>query len=337
MKRVSLLLLVSCAAFACASEAVEAPPPLPVDWKSLNSPPRVAAAKGLTAKERMIAEAYVAALASPRLAGIGPLFDEVGHVAFGRKDARGRDKVVDVHERLFGAFDDRKAATSRVWRTDDMQIVEWVMTGTQAREWMGVAPTQRPVVIRGVSFLWTQDEGTVMDAHLYFSVPVVKAELGVGPKELQDYVASVAPLPPAMIPLDQEKSDAEAQELAVTRAMLDALEQGKEADYVAAYAPSVELETLTKAKKTLKKDDIRAYYSTMRRSIGQLDTTIVSVHAVHQFVLLEYLISGEQYSAVGYTPAPADHAAWIEQAEVLEMTDNKIAHVWRYENPDWPQ
>jgi hypothetical protein len=333
-QRMKRLLIVGLIA-ACASETVEAPPPVPADWRSINAPP-VVAVKGPTAKERAIGEAYVAALGSPNLTGIGPLFDEIGHFAFGHHDTRGRDNVVKDHGTLFGAFDDRKVAVGRAWRTDDEQIVEWVMTGVQAREWMGVPATQRSVVIRGIAFLWTQDTGTVMDAHLYFSIPVVKAQLGVGPKELQEYVASVPPPPPSSPVLDQENSQREKHNEAAIRSMLDDFEHGREKEFLAAYTDTVVVEPLSRPK-TQKKDDVHSYYRMLRRLIGQFDTTIVSVEPVQQFVLLENLISGEQYGPVFYTPLPSDKAAWIEMADVIEMTDaGTIAHIWRYENPDWP-
>jgi steroid delta-isomerase-like uncharacterized protein len=320
---------------ACASESVEAPPPVPVDWRSINAPAPLVV-KGPTAKERAIAEAYVAALASPKLTGVGLVWDDIGHVAFGSRDTRGREKVVLLHEMLFGAFEDRKSAVERIWRTDDKQVVEWVVTGVQAREWMGIPATQRPVVIRGVAFLWTEDQGTIADGHIYFSIPVVKAQLGVGPKELQEFVASVQPIPPPAPPFDQEGSQGEKDNEKVVRDMLDAFEQGKETEFLAAFADNVEVDTLHHPR-TTKKEDIRTYFHTMRKAIGQLDTTIQSISAVKQYVLLEDLISGEQYAGVGYTPAPNDHAAWIQVAEVLEMTtDHKIAHIWRYENPDLP-
>jgi hypothetical protein len=329
--RLSLLALVL---ISCASERVDAPPPVPADWRSINAPPAVVV-KGPTAKERAIAEAYVTALGSPAFDKIGAMFDEMGHVGFGRHEARGRDKIIEVHKALFGAFDDRKCALGRIWRTDDVQIVEWVMTGVQAREWFGVAQTQRPVVIRGTAVLWTQDEGTLTDAHLYFSIPVVKAQLGVGPKELQDFVATSPPAPLTGA-FDKEDSPREKLNEAVVRTMLDDFENGKENDFLAAFTDNVEIESVSRPK-TQKKEDVRSYYRSMRRLIGALDTQVVSLRAVTKYVLLENLISGEQYAAVGYTPAPPDHAASIEMADVIELTDdNKIAHIWRYENPDWP-
>jgi hypothetical protein len=36
-------------------------------------------------------------------------------------------------------------------------------------------------------------------------------------------------------------------------------------------------------------------------------------------------------------PVPPDHEARLDIVDVVEMHDGKIAHVWRYDGPDWPQ
>jgi len=327
MKRLVLLL----ALLGCPSESVDPPPAVPADWKAINEPP--VAKKGLTISESAIAEAYVVALASPKLSGLVPLFDEISHIAFGHHDARGRDKVIEVHETLFGAFEQRKVVLTRAWRTDDAQVVEWVLTGVHEHDWMAIPATHKPVVIRGVTFVWTQDVGTVMDAHVYFSIPVVKAELGVGPKELIDYVASLPP--PSMTPgtpVDQDKAPAEKQNEKVVRDMLDNFENKREADFMAAYADNVEVETLSHGK-TTKKDDIRSYYRSMHKMIGQLDTTVISEWGVAQYAIVEYHVDGEQLGSIGWIPAQRDRAIRFEIVDICEIRDGKIARVWRYDNP----
>ncbi len=325
---------------ACASETVEAPPIAPANWRSLDAPTALVV-KAPTAKEQAIAEAYVAALASPKLAAIGPLFDEMGHITFGYKDARGRDRVVAIHDRLFGSFDDRKSDVTRIWRTDELQIVEWTLSGTQNREWLGVPPTQRPVVIHGITILSTQDDGTSSDAHIYFNVTGVKAQLGVGPKELQDYVGAPPPQAQAKpTTINQTGSDIEKENVVVVRQTLDALEGGKEAPYLASFADDVVVETPLHPK-TQKKDDVRAYYRLMRHAISQLDTTIVSIHGIGSYVIVEYMISGSQSAAIGYVPAPPNRQTQLDIVDVIELRDGpaprQISHVWRVDGPDWPQ
>src|SRR5271170_2345785 len=173
---------------ACSSDtsASSAPPAAPVDWHAFDLPRKAdAPPAGPTPKEKAAGDSYIAALAAPGMPGLSATLDPDSHFTFpGLQDARGKDGVLKGHDALFGAFDSRVFTPARVWRTDSTIAIEWTMSGTQARDWMGVAATNKPVVIKGISLLWTRDEGSITDVHVVFDVAVVKTQLGAGPKEL---------------------------------------------------------------------------------------------------------------------------------------------------------
>ena len=317
---------------ACSTERVDAPPPVPVNWGSLDRPQPVVA-RAPTAKERATAEAYVTALGAPQLSALAPLFDELGHVAFGRKDARGREKVTAFHEQLFGAFDQRKTTVTRIWRTDETQSVEWTLSGVHAREWLGVAPTQRPVAIRGITLLWTRDDGTLTDAHLYFNVAAIKAQLGVGPKDLQERAASLQQAPTQAPPVEQDGGAAEHREKQVVRDELDALEQAKEPEYLDVFADDVTVDSLV-VPQLRGKDAIKTYFRGIRHAIGQLDTAIGNIWGIGPFVIVEYTISGEQVAPFGAVPPTNEHSLRLYVVDVLQFQGEKISHVWRYDGAD---
>jgi hypothetical protein len=56
--------------------------------------------------------------------------------------------------------------------------VEWTLTGTQARDWMGVPATHKSAGVKGLTLLWTKDDGSIIDVHVYFDVAAVQAQLG---------------------------------------------------------------------------------------------------------------------------------------------------------------
>jgi hypothetical protein len=322
---------------ACSGETVAQPPPAPVDWRSFEARAVPdAGPSGPTEKERALAGAYTTGLASPGFAQLGSLLDDDAHLATpGRDDAHGRDAVVRVHDVLFGAFDSRSASMSRVWRTDSTQAVEWTMTGVQARDWMGVAATHKPVAFGGLTLLWTKDDGSVTDVHVYFDVAVVKAQLGVGPKELVSVAATMPARPASAAPriFEQTGFAEEKIGLALVRAELDALENNNEAAYVAAVTDDVEVYTLERAQPRRGKDDIRAYFKAMHKAIGQLDTTIDNAWGIAHFAVVEYEIAGEQLGPIGWIAARRDKVVRLHVADLIEIRDAKIARVWRYDNP----
>lgn len=242
----------------------------------------------------------------------------------------GRDTVIRAHTTLFGAFEPRRFVASRLVRTPAVQAVEWTLSGAQAHDWLGVAATQKPVVFRGVTLLWTKDDGTLSDVHVYFDVAVVKAQLGAGPKELAGLPAPPVPAGPARV------IDAAAQDpdnAATVRAALDALENQSERAYTDTMADDVEVHTLDRAEPARGKDAQRAYFMATHKTIGQLDTTVENGFSAGPYAVVEYSITGEQLAPIGWVPLQRDRVVKLHAVEVDEVQNAKIARVWRYDNP----
>ena len=321
---------------SCSSETVARPPPPPVNWQSLQ--PHSIADAGpdiVTAKERALAGAYASALTSPAFASLGTLLDDEAHFSSpGMDDAHGPGPVEHAHDVLFGAFDERKVATSRVWRTPGEQTIEWTMAGTQARDWMGVAATHKGVTFKGLTLLWTKDDGSVTDIHMYIDVALVKAQLGVGPKDL----LGVAPpsLPTGAAQVFEQTATASADEqshVAVIQAWLDALENGSESGYTGAVTEDTEGYTLEHSQPARGKEAARTYYQAMHRAIGQLDTTVDNAWGVGQFSIVEYSIAGEQLAPIAWVPAQRDKVIRLQLVDICEIAGGKVTRVWRYDNP----
>ena len=333
MRSILLLGLAGLLLGACSSDNAASPPPAPVDWHAFDLPRHFdAGASGVTVSERQVAEQYAAALASPGFAALGPKLDSDAHFQFpGAADARAREGVVQAHDKLLGAFDNRAVVVSRVWRTANEQTVEWTLTGVQAKDWMGVAPTKKPVVIRGISLLWTKDDGSITDVHVVFDAALVKAQLGVGPKEL---LGSPPPAVPSGAPqvFDQASTPEEAGNVAIVRGWLDALESGNEAAYLAAATDDVTVETSERFQSVHGKDDLRAYFKMLRKAIGQLDTTVDNAWGVGTFVVVEYTVAGEQLGSLGWVQPQRDKVFRLDKIGVAELSGGKISHVWKYDN-----
>ncbi len=352
MRRTLAALVSPLVVSACSGETVAPPPPAPVNWQSLHALPVVDAGPDIvTALERGIPDVYVKALSSrpgegtDQFADLTPLLnpDLAGFQSPGMTPAHEPKGIVAAHDKMFGAFDDRRIALTRVWRTPAEQTLEWVMTGTQARDWMGVAATHKPVGIKGVTLLWTKDDGTVVDVHVYFDVALVKAQLGAGPKELLG--APLPALPPGGPQFFEQATAASVddQNVGVVKSALDALENSKEPAYLAAMTDDAQIETLERwgappASPLFNplhgKADVKAYYEAMHKAIGQLDTTVISAWGIAPYAIVEYSIGGEQLGPIGWIPAKRDAVVRFEVVDLCEVRDGKIAHVWRYDDPE---
>jgi predicted ester cyclase len=335
-----LMLVLSGLVTACSRDTVAPPPKAPIGALT----PVTAAGPGVdtvTSKEHALAGLYIGSLSSPPAGGapfaqLGPLLnpDLAGFSSPGMPPAHEPAAIVAAHEKLFGAFDDRKMTLTRIWRTPSAQTLEWTMTGTHARTWKDIPPTHKPVIIKGVTLLWTKDDGTIIDVHVYFDVAAVKAGLGVAPKGLD--VASLPVVPPptggtqeleqALPPAGEENKNVE-----LAKGALDALEANKEADYLGAMADDVEVDTSERVAHG--KAEAKAYFRAMRKAIGQLDTTVIASWGVSTYAVVEYSIAGEQLGPIMWIPAERDRVVRWELVDIYEIKNGKIAHVWRYDNP----
>ena len=331
----STVTLAALAAACSTEETVPRPPVPPVNWHSEMRISTDAGPVRATDKERAAAGAYTKALVSPSFAQLSAVLDEDAHFAFeGMRDAHGREKVVEAHNALFGAFDQRSFATTRLWITDSAQALEWTMTGVQARDWDGVPATHKAVTIKGVTLFWTNDDGSIKDIHVNFDETVVKVQLGVGPKEL---AGLPPPLPPsggaATQELEQGRTDVESSNVLQVRASLSALEKGDEAAYLATMTDDVEVNLPERAQPARGKVEARAYFKGLRKEIGELDTSVDNALGVQQFVIVEYFVVGEQLAPIGWVPPQQEKLIKLSVVDVVEKREGKIARVWRYEDP----
>jgi|GEM_PF-1225581 len=327
---------------ACSTETVPPPPPPPTGPLQPVAV-REAGPDIVTEKEKALPALYAKVLSSPtpdggtRFGQLVPLLNpDLAQFSFpGLPPASEPDGIVAAHQKLFGGFDDRRMLLSRVWRTPNEQTIEWTMTGKHAREWMGIAATQKPVAFKGVTLMWTKDDGSIIDIHDYFDVDLLKAQLsGVGPKELLAAAQPAPPVgPPAVFERTQTGTPDEAGNAALVKHSLDALENNKEADYLGSFADDVEIHTLERTEPARGKDAVKAYYRGMHKVVGQLDTTINNEWGVAQFAIVEYSIAGEQLGAIGWIPAQRDQVIKFQLVDVCEIANGKIARVWRYDNP----
>ena len=333
MRRVLSFIGLALPLIGCSSENVAAPPPAPVDWHAFDVPHGpVAAAAGPTARERAVAEAYAAAVSAQGFGDLAARLAPDAHFTFpGVPDGRGREAVLRGHEVLFAAFDKRALAVSRLWRTDAETTIEWTLTGVQSQPWMGVPASGKPVSFKGITLLFTKDDGTIADVHVTFDVAVVKAQLGAGPKEL-------ASLPPAPSPsgtpnvVEQGHTPEEAHAVQVGRAWIDALEKGDEAGYLGAMTDDAAIDTLERPQPIRGKEELKAHFRAMHRAIGQLDTTLDNAWGVGNYAIVEYFVAGEQLAAIGWVPAQREKVIRLHVVDVMEMQGGKIAHVWRFDN-----
>lgn len=312
----------------CAKETVTRPPRPPVDWASLQ--PRAAhpTKPTLTAtdKERAAAKAYLEAVATGDPHKLDVVLDDEAHFRFaGGKDVRGQTLVEKALLDLFGPFDQRQFAISRVLITNNAQSLEWVMRGVHRA-------TQKPVTFAGATLLWTKDDGSIADIHLYVDEAMIAAQLGLGPDELRRVPPPT--MPTATQTVEQTGSDAEQRAAETVRDALHALEENREGEYLAAFADDVVVSTAESSEPMRGTAAVRAWFQTMRASIGYLAASMENRWGIGDYVVVEYQLVGEQRKPIGWVPMQKkEPLVKLAIVDVVQMRDGKIARIWRFDDP----
>jgi steroid delta-isomerase-like uncharacterized protein len=76
------------------------------------------------------------------------------------------------HVPFLGAFPDVRVAVEGVLAHGDQVVVRWVATGTHGGHGLGLAPTNRPITLRGMTWLRIRD-GKLMEGWQHSNIPEV--------------------------------------------------------------------------------------------------------------------------------------------------------------------
>jgi ketosteroid isomerase-like protein len=167
---------------------------------------------------------------------------------------------------------------------------------------------------------------------VYFDEEVVKAQLSSGPAD-RERLAARPPTARAPQVIEHRGTPEETANVATLRAMLRALEEAKEADFLSTMADDVEVFTLDSSEPVRGKDAARAHFRNLRKSIRLLDTVIQNAWGVQSFVILEYGIAGLQVAQIPRVAFVEDRPLHAQFADVAELHEGKITRIWRYADP----
>jgi ketosteroid isomerase-like protein len=317
----------------CGSAAVDTPAAAPVDPRlfqdaSVRAPPHVKTPEEVQQAERESAIAVLSGYAQDDFKESIPRLDPEGNLSFpGLSEATDRDGALKVLAELFSAFSGRTFTVGRTWQPPHVVIVEWTMAGVQARDWMGVKATQKPVSIRGLALFWFDQNELVSDTHLYFDVGATLAELGAAPKGVE----APGPIPQATTVVAGPGTDAGKQNVTLVNASWDAFESKTEAGYLAPLADDIEVFRLDRAAVERGKAERKKFFRWAAAGIGSLSQTPLNAWGVGSFVIEEYSLTGVHSGKLTDTP-PSGHALRLHYVDVDELKDGKVVRTWTFGN-----
>jgi ketosteroid isomerase-like protein len=325
-------LLLTCLS-ACGSAEVEQPAPPPVDPRVYK--PQAAQVAGPQQspadRNRQAADAFGRALGKNDQKSLSELLDpDVDFTFPGKADATDRAGTLKALDDLLGTFSARTYAPSRVWQIGEAVVVEWVMKGTQSSPWMGVAPTQKEVTVRGVTLQWFNLNGLINEVHVYFDCGSVLAQLGAAPNKAIEAGPPGTLSPSPVVTVATGSADEKAN-VAIVNASWDALEAKNEAGYMAPMADGVEVVRADHSAAEKGKAERTKFFRWVVTGVSSLTQTPLNAWGAGSFVIEEYTLTGVHSGKLTPFP-PSGHALRLHYLDIDEMQNGKIIRTSTYGN-----
>jgi predicted ester cyclase len=325
-------LLLACLS-ACGSADVEQPAAPPIDprvYKPLAAQITVLQ-KSPVERNRESADAVGRAIGKNDQKALSELLDpDVDFTFPGKSDATDRPGTLKALDELFGAFSSRTYAADRVWQIGEAIVVEWAMKGTHSSPWMGVAPTQKEVAIRGVTLQWFNLNGLINEVHVYFDCGSVLAQMGASPNKSIEAGPAAVFAPSPVVTLASGNAEEKAN-VGIVNASWDALEAKNEAGYLAPMLSGIEVTRADRTAVETGKEERKKFFHWVVGGVSSLSQTPMNAWGAGNFVIEEYTITGVHSGKLTPQP-PSGHALRLHYLDIDEMQGGKIVRTWTYGN-----
>ena len=256
---------------------------------------------------------------------------DAGYWEPGSPEVKGRDAIQANNQKLFDALTNEKLAITRVWAKGSSMAVEWVVTGTQSKDFMGIPGSDKPFGVTGASVISVNDDGLIAKEHAYWDVDTYAAQVtGKGKAR------AVVDAPTAPTEWHWAKSDAteDANVAAINKQNADWSKPDAKAA-LAPFADDAVLVDLTSPKPSSGKKDMVTAATAFLKAIPDFKTNGSNVIGVEDFSIDEYESTGTFKNDIA-TPM------WKQKAskkpidthglDVYQWKDGKIVKTWSWSN-----
>jgi steroid delta-isomerase-like uncharacterized protein len=248
-------------------------------------------------------------------------------VAGAPSDASGREAIAQSFQKLFDAFPDYKSSASRVWVKGDVVVVEWAFNGTHQGDLWGIKGTEKKVGSQGLDVFWFTPEGQIKEHHVYYDGGTILSQIGVSKQKARPIPA----LPASPQVFASKGSPDEAKNVELVKATNAAIENKKEADFLAPMADAVEYDDMAQPQTSKGKGEAKKFFKEMTTAFPDTKFTITNSWGVGDYVISESSWTGTHKAAFFGIPA-TKKSVTVKSSEILQVKDGKIVKGWNYSN-----
>lgn len=335
--RSSAISLVLAASFATACGGDPPPPPVaPAPTVAVTPPPEPTPAptpEPAPAPKPSMAELQmknlknqVATVGDAKAYAANFAADGVDVIA-GMPEMKGRDAIQAGQQMFVDGFPDMKMGMSRVFQKGNVAIVEWVVTGTQSKDFMGVKASNKPVGISGVSVEWFNDDGLVKETHEYFDLGTVMAQIGGSKQKARAPMA----LPTSTETHVAKGTPEEDKNLEAIKTTYAAMDTKKEADFLGVMDDAIEYDDMTQPASMKGKAEAKKFFGMWTKAFPDQKNTVVNGWGFDEYVVSEFNTKGTHKGPIGpikATNKPVD----LHGVDVFKVSNGKLTRGWTYAN-----
>lgn len=253
----------------------------------------------------------------------------VQKVAGAPSDMTGPEQIQGGYQKLFDAFKDFKTAPNRVFKKDDVVVVEWAFTGTHTGDLWGMKATEKPVGANGIDLFWfDKDSGLVKEHHVYYDGATVLSQIGVSKQKARP-IPTLSSAPSA--PIESKGTPEEQKNVDTYKAMMGSFESKKEADFLANISDTAEYDDYTMPQTMKGKAEAKKFFKEMTTAFPDTKATLLNTWAFGDFVVAETQMTGTNKGPFMGMPA-TKKTVNMRGVDVQQFKDGKLVHGWSYSN-----
>lgn len=338
MRKVSFGLAVGFVLCACGGGGEESQPPkLPEPVATSPAPATTAAEapkeepkkESLAELQQKAMKGFVDAMNAHDAKKLAGLYTENAAVKVaGAPDAMGRDAIAANYQKLFDAFSNFKTAPSRVFVKNDVAVVEWAFNGTHSGDLWGIKATEKPVGAQGLDIMWFEKDGQIKEHHVYYDGATILSQIGMSKQKARPIptLATTMPQPIVSAGTPEEQKNVDA-----VKAMNTALENKKEADFLATIADNAEYDDMTMPQTMKGKAEAKKFFKEMTTAFPDAKVQTVNAWAFGDYVVHESMMTGTNKGSFMGMPATKKPLS-MRGVDVMQFKDGKMVKGWSYAN-----
>jgi len=240
-----------------------------------------------------------------------------------------KDDIQKNLENLFKGFPDVKLTPTREYMKANMVVIEGVMTGTHAGEFMGHAATSKKFGHRYLAVLWFNDNGLISKEHLYHDHASMLGHLGKGDPKLKHRNVEAIPTV-ALEQVSAGDNAAEAKNTETVKAFLGSFEKKDDKAYTAALADDITHADYTRPEDAKGKDAAKKAFGDLLKTFPDVKMTPTNIMAIGDHVIAEIEMTGTMKGDMG-SVKPSGKSGTAHIVDVFRFNkDGKITWAGRW-------